>query len=31
MVQQLMNVTRLHEDAGAIPGLVQWVVDLVLL
>ena len=31
VVQWLTNPTRNHEVAGSVPGLVQWVRDLVLL
>ena len=29
MVQQVKNPSSIHENAGSIPGLVQWVKDLV--
>ena len=31
VVQWLTNLTRNHEDEGLVPGLAQWVKDLVLL
>ena len=30
VVQQLTNLTSIHEDPGSIPSLTQWVKDLVL-
>ena len=30
VVQQFMNPTNIHEDAGSSPGLAQWIRDLAL-
>ena len=30
VAQQVTNPTSIHEEAGLIPGLIQWVKDLVL-
>ena len=30
VAQQAINPTSIHEDAGSIPGLTQWITDLAL-